>query len=157
MKLPLLALRIWSFECADGLDRFFQSSDIQAIPLVKIVISDRFSEIQRQRSCALDGAVMVEHWLLGTFVGWNRLSDVPHDLADYLSGDVDVPPRRLEDVKPPFKFFVFETMKKMNSSVFENRWCGWTLRRLLHVCDAVDGRERFLLMKENGVLKMSQW
>jgi len=72
MKLPLLALRIWSFECADGLDRFFQSPDIQAIPLVEIVISNRSSEMRRQRSCALGKAVMVEHWLLGTFVGWNR-------------------------------------------------------------------------------------
>jgi len=112
MKLLLLALRIWSFECTDGLDHFFQSPDIQAIPLVEIMISNHFSEISRQRSCVLGGAVMVEHWLLGTFVGWNRLSDVPHDLADYLSGDVDVPPRRLKDVEPPFKFFVFETIKK---------------------------------------------
>jgi len=92
MKLPLLTLRICSFECADGLDRFFQSPNIQAIPLVEIRILNHFSEISRQRSCALGGAVMVEHWQLGTFVGWNRLFDVPHDLADYLSGDVDVPP-----------------------------------------------------------------
>jgi len=105
MKLPLLALRIWSFECADGLDRFFQSPDIQAIPLVEIVISNRSSEMRRQRSCALGKAVMVEHWLLGTFVEWNRLSSVPHDLADYLSGDIDVPLRYLEDVDPPFNFF----------------------------------------------------
>ena len=122
MRLPLLALRIFLFECADGLDRFFQSPDIQAIPLVEIIILDCPSgeEIQRQRSCALGGAVMVEH-----------LSDgivylMCLDLADYLSGDIDVPPRYLEDVDPPFNFFVFETMKKMNSGVFENKWCGWT-------------------------------
>jgi len=97
-------------------------SDIQAIPLVEIIILDCPSgeEIQRQRSCALGGAVMVGH-----------LSDgivylMCLDLADYLSGDIDVPPRYLEDVDPPFNFFVFETMKKMNSGVFENKWCGWT-------------------------------
>jgi len=126
MRLPLLALRIFSFECADGLDRFFQSPDIQAILLVEIIILDCSSgeEMQRQGSCALGGAVMVEHWLLGTFVG-NRLSDVSHDLADYLSGGIDIPLRYLEDVDPPCNFFVFQMMKKMNSGVFENRWCGF--------------------------------
>ena len=126
MRLPLLALRIFSFECADGLDRFFQSPDIQAILLVEIIILDCSSgeEMQRQGSCALGGAVMVEHWLLGTFVG-NRLSDVSHDLADYLSGGIDIPLRYLEDMDPPCNFFVFQMMKKMNSGVFENRWCGF--------------------------------
>jgi len=37
--------------------------------------------IQKQRSCALEIAVMVEHWILETFVG---LSDVPRDLADWI-------------------------------------------------------------------------
>ena len=157
MKLPLLALRIWSFECADGLDRFFQSPDIQAIPLVEIVISNRSSEMRRQRSCALGKAVMVEHWLLGTFVEWNRLSSVPHDLADYLSGDIDVPLRYLEDVDPPFNFFRVWNDEKMNSGVFENSWCGWAWSKLLRVSEGVQVEERVHLMKKNGVLKRSQW
>ena len=75
---------------------------------MEIIILDCPSgeEIQRQRSCALGGAVMVEHWLLGTFVG-NRLSDVLHDLADYLSWGIDVPLQYLEDVDPPFDFFSY--------------------------------------------------
>ena len=135
MRLPLLALRIFLFECADGLDRFFQSPDIQAIPLVEIIILDCSSgeEIQRQGSCALGGAVMVEHWLLGTFVGWNRLSDVPHDLADYLSGGIDVPVSNDE---------------KMNSGVFENKWCRWTLSKLLRVSEGAQVEERVHLMKK---------
>jgi len=149
MRLPLLALRIFLFECADGLDRCFQSPDIQAIPLVEIIILDCSSgeEIQRQRSCALGGAVMVEH-----------LSDgivylMCLDLADYLSRGIDVPPRYLEDVDPPFNFFVFETMKKMNSGVFENKWCRWTLSKLLRVSEGVQVEERVHLMKKMESLK----
>jgi len=144
-KLPLLALRIHSFRYADGLDRFFQSPDIQEIPLVEIILPTRFSGelLQKQRSCALGGAIMVEHCVLGTCFGWNRLSDVPRDLADYLSGDVDIPPRYLDNVSPPFKFFVFETMKKVDSGVLENRWCGWDWTNLLHTTNWSDATNRF--------------
>jgi len=45
----------------------------------------------------------------------------------------------------------------MNSSVFENRWCGWTLSGLLHVSEGVQVKERVHLMKKSGVLKRSQW
>jgi len=65
---------------------FFQSPDIQAIPLVEVELSGVLieQENQRQRSCVLGVAAWVEHRIFGTFAGWNRLFDVPRDVADYL-------------------------------------------------------------------------
>ena len=91
LELPPLALCISQFDNADGLDRFFQSPAIQTIPLVEVIAPHRFPgpEFQRQRVHIFGGgAVRMEHWILGEFVGWNRLSDVPRDLADYLAGNV---------------------------------------------------------------------
>jgi len=124
-KLPLLALRISQFDNADGLDRFFQSQAIQAIPLVEVIIPHRFSgsEFQRQRTYPFGGgAARVEHWILGEFVGWNRLSDVPCDLADYFVGNVVLQCCRAFS---PFKFIVFETMKKADNGVLKNRLSSW--------------------------------
>jgi len=68
LKLPLLAMRIdVVFKNADGSDRFFQSPAIQAISLVEVIILLSDQKIQRQRSRMLGTAVMVEHWILGTF------------------------------------------------------------------------------------------
>jgi len=55
---------------------------------------------------------MVGHWLLENFVGWNRLSDASRDLVGYLSGDI---PLQCRHAPGPFKFFVFEEMKKVDS------------------------------------------
>jgi len=125
LKLPLLALRISQFDNADGLDRFFESPAIQTIPLVEVIIPHRFPgpEFQRQRIYTFGGgAARVEHWILGEFVGWNRLSDVPRDLADYLAGNVLLQCCRAFS---PFKFIVFETMKKADNGVPESRSSNW--------------------------------
>jgi len=88
-KFPLLALRIYQIKNAHGLDLFFQLPNIQAIPFVEVHLHRTPSEqaTQRQESCVLGGAVWMDHWV----VGWNRLSNVSRDLADYLFGKVKFP------------------------------------------------------------------
>jgi len=123
-KFPLLALRIVSSESIDDLYRFFQSPDIQAIPLVEVKPGYSLSRpkiLRQRRRCVLGVAVWVEHWLFGTFVGWNRLSDVPHDVADYLFGEI------LCGCWFAFEpFLMFEEMTKVNSRISGNRrWSIW--------------------------------
>jgi len=51
---------------------------------------------------------MVEHWIRGAFVGWNRSPDVAWDLADYLYGEI------LSECfsgSKPFHSFLFEETK----------------------------------------------
>jgi len=71
---------------------------------------------------------MVGHWLLENFVGWNRLSDASRDLVGYLSGDI---PLQCRHAPGPFKFFVFEEVKKVDSgNWWWSKWPGynWTLK-----------------------------
>ncbi|KAL9710307.1 hypothetical protein Ac2012v2_006610 [Leucoagaricus gongylophorus] len=122
-EYSLQALRIWRLQSVDGLDRFFQAPAIQAIPLVEIGLANEFTAqgLKEERGRALGGAVRVEHWLLGQFVGWNRLFDVPPDLASYLSGEN--PLSLCCGRKNPFKSVVFEEMKRVDS----DRRCGFEL------------------------------
>ena len=123
LKFPLLALRIASSTNAHGLDRFLQSPDIQAIPLVEVGLSTLDQKIESPRSCVLGVAVWVEHWMLGNFVGWNRLSDVPRDIAGYLFGEMFFSCGCFYGSRP-FMFLLFEEMKKANNIVTGNgnRW-----------------------------------
>ena len=123
-KFPLLALCIASSESIDGLYRFFESPDIQAIPLVEVKPDyslSRPKSLRQRRRCVLGVAVWVEHWLFGTFVGWNRLSDVPHDAADYLFGEISC--GCWFAFEP---FLMFEEMTKVNNRISGNRcWSRW--------------------------------
>jgi len=62
---------------------------------------------------------MVEHWIRGTFVRWNRSPDVPRDLADYLYGEI---PCECSAGSKPFHSFLFEETKKVDNRVSGNRW-----------------------------------
>ena len=122
LKFPLLALRVAPFESIDDLYRFLRTPyfDIDAIPLVEVKLecspSTQISSRQRCR-CILGVAVWVEHWVLGTFVGWNRLSDVPDDdVAGYLFGEISC---GCLFGSPPF--LMFEEMTKVNSRISGNR------------------------------------
>ena len=127
-RFPLLALRVASYKGIDGLDRFFQSPDIQAIPLVEVKPGgiSRQKSLRQTRRCVLGVAVWVEHWVLGNFAGWNRLSDVPHDIAGYLFGEISC--GCWFGFEP---FLMFEEMTKVNSRISGNR-C-WSRRHKDHL------------------------
>ena len=100
------------------------------------ILSER--EIQKQRSRLLGVAVMAEHWILGTFVGWNRLPDVPQDLVDYLYGEISC---ECSSGSKLFDFFLFEEMKKVDNRLSGNKW--WS-KQCRHFARAYRRRSRQL-------------
>jgi len=67
-------------------------------------------EIQKRRSCLLGVAIMVDHWIRGAFVGWNRSPDVARNLADYLYGEILC---KCPSGSKSFRSFLFEETKKV--------------------------------------------
>jgi len=67
-------------------------------------------EIQKRRSCLLRVAIMVDHWIRGAFVGWNRSPDVARNLADYLYGEILC---KCPSGSKSFHSFLFEETKKV--------------------------------------------
>jgi len=67
-------------------------------------------ETKKRRSCLPGAAIMVDHWIRVTFVGWNRSPDVARNLADYLYGEILC---ECFSGSKPFHSFLFEEMKKV--------------------------------------------
>ena len=85
------------------------------------------------------------------------LSSVPHDLADYLSGDIDVPLRYLEDVDPPFNFFRVWNDEKWIAVSLKIAGAGELGVNYCVLVREYKLRKGFTWWKKNGVLKRSQW